>query len=441
MRIWIVLITMAIMISGCEVADSAKGENAQIEVDNLVADTADEVKTEPIVETVKETVGDEVSKAEPEAESSMKVETVKVEPAISEPVEDVAVEKATEPEKVEPAVAVAEISPEDVVVTVNGVEITEGQVAAKIEERMKMQATRMAASGREMSVDEADKMKMRLRPGVVDMMVEERVLRQKMEAKGIEVSEEEIDARIVEMAEQRGVALEDVEGELAKSGMTMEGLRSQLKMGLRVQKLVDLEMGSEGQVSEADAKKYYDENPKRFSTPDQTKASHILVKTEGLDEAGKEEAKKKIEDLLRQVKEGADFAEVAKANSDCPSGKQGGDLGFFARERMVKEFSDAAFSMQEDEISDIVETKFGYHIIKVTGKKEATTTSFEEAKEDIVSNLERRNKGEFWRKYRSELKSEAEIVWSEKEKAARAAAAKNRPGPPPRVAPAPTQNK
>lgn len=450
MRIWILLIAMAIMISGCEVADSTKGENAQVEVDKLVTDTvsepepessATEVEPEPSVTEVEKEAVSEAVEAEPEAENLMKVETVKVEPAISEPMKDVAVEKATEPDKVEPAVAVAEISPEDVVVTVNGVEITEGQVAAKIEERMKMQATRMAASGREMSVDEMDKMKTRLRPSVVDMMVEERILRQKMEAKGVEVSEEDVDTRIAEMAEQRGVALEDVEGELAKSGMTMEGLRSQLKMGLGVQKLVDLEIGSEATVTEEDARKYYDGNPKRFSTPDQVKASHILIKTEKLDDAGKEQAKQKMADLLKQVKEGADFAELAKANSECSSSKKGGDLGFFARERMVKEFSDAAFSMQEGDISDIVESKFGYHIIKVTGKKEAATTSYEEAKEGIVSNLERKNKGGFWRKYRADIKSEAEIVWSEKEKAAREAAAKNRPGPPPRVAPAPTQNK
>ena len=455
MRIWIVLITTAIMISGCEVSDSAKVEGSQAESDNLVADATEEVKVEPIVEAVEKTADEGVSRTEPEEENLLKVETIKVEPT-SEPAAEV-VEKA-----VEETVAEVESSADDIVATVNGVEITEGEISEKIDERMKARVSRMGVSGREMSADEMDKMKVRLRQSVVELMVEKRILQQKMESKGIAVNEEEIDARIAEMAEQRGVALGDIEGELAKSGMTMEGLRSQVKMGLGVQKLVDLEMGSEGQVSEAEAKKYYDENPKRFSAPEQVKASHILIKTEGLDEAGKAEARNKIEDLLKQVKEGTDFVELAKTNSDCPSGKRGGDLGFFARERMVKEFSDAAFSMQEGDVSDIVETKFGYHIIKVTGKKEASTTSYDEAKEDIISNLERQKKGEFWRKYRTDLKSEAEIVWSEKEKAVREEAerkreetrkkreeamkkpreeSKTKPGSPPKVTPVPSPDK
>lgn len=455
MRIWILLIAIAIMISGCEVTDSTSQEVNLIESEKPVAETVGEPETEPsATEVVKEAVSEAIE-TEPTTDSPMKVETVKVEPT-SKPVAEVA-EKA-----VKETVAEVESSADDIVATVNGVEITEGEISEKIDERMKAQVSRMGVSGREMSVDEMDKMKVRLRQSVVEMMVEKRILQQKMESKGIAVNEEEINARIAEMAEQRGVALEDIEGELAKSGMTMEGLRSQVKMGLGVQKLVDLEMGSEGQVSEAEAKKYYDENPKRFSAPEQVKASHILIKTEGLDEAGKAGARNKIEDLLKQVKEGTDFAELAKTNSDCPSGKRGGDLGFFARERMVKEFSDAAFSMQEGDVSDIVETKFGYHIIKVTGKKEASTTSYDEAKEDIVSNLERQKKGEFWRKYRTDLKSEAEIVWSEKEKAVREEAerkreetrrkreeamkkqreeSKTKPGSPPKVTPVPSPDK
>jgi peptidyl-prolyl cis-trans isomerase C len=451
MRIWILLIAMVIMISGCEVADSTSQEVMQVEAEKLAAETVSEPEAESSVKEVVEEKVSEAIEAEPAEESSIKVETVKVEPTS---------EKAAEvvKEAVEQAV-VAEVNPEEVVVTVNGVEITEGQVAAKVDERVKVQTARMSASGRQMPAADLDKMEMRLRPGVIDMMVEERLLRQKVEAKGVEVSEDDIDARVAEMAEQRNIALEEVEGELAKSGMTMEGLRRQIKMGLGIQKLVDLEMGAEGQISDEEAKKHYDDNVQRFSNPDQVEASHILIKTDKLDEAGKAEAKTKIEGLLVEVKGGADFAELAKEHSECPSGKsRGGDLGFFARERMVKEFSDAAFSMEEGAISDIVETKFGYHIIKVTGKKAASTTSYEEAKEGIVSNLERRKKGDFWRKYRTDLKTDAQIVWSEKEKAIREEAekkreearkrreeamkkqqeaAKNKPGSPPKVTPVP----
>lgn len=88
------------------------------------------------------------------------------------------------------------------------------------------------------------------------------------------------------------------------------------------------------------------------------RASHILVKSEGL-----------AQDILNQIKSGKDFAELAKKHSECPSGKRGGDLGFFTRGRMVKEFEDAAFGMESGQVSNPVKTQFGYHIIKVTETK------------------------------------------------------------------------
>ena len=90
----------------------------------------------------------------------------------------------------------------------------------------------------------------------------------------------------------------------------------------------------------------------------EVRASHILVKTEN-----------EASELLSQIKAGKDFAELAKAHSDCPSGQQGGDLGFFTRGRMVKEFEDAAFSMETGQVSEPVGTQFGFHLIKVTDKK------------------------------------------------------------------------
>ena len=90
----------------------------------------------------------------------------------------------------------------------------------------------------------------------------------------------------------------------------------------------------------------------------EVRASHILVKTEN-----------EANGLLGQIKAGKDFAELAKLHSECPSGKQGGDLGFFTRGRMVKEFEDAAFSMETGQVSEPVRTRFGYHLIKVTGKR------------------------------------------------------------------------
>ena len=93
---------------------------------------------------------------------------------------------------------------------------------------------------------------------------------------------------------------------------------------------------------------------------DQVTASHILVSTDGKD---KETAKAEIEALLAEIKGGADFAEIARAKSDCPSGSRGGDLGAFGRGMMVPEFEQAAFDLEPGAMSDVVETDFGYHLV------------------------------------------------------------------------------
>ncbi|MGE5814221.1 MAG: peptidylprolyl isomerase, partial [Acidobacteriota bacterium] len=139
-------------------------------------------------------------------------------------------------------------------------------------------------------------------------------------------------------------------------------------------------------VSPQDVRRYYDQNIDQFSTPEQVKASHVLIKVgPGKDDAA---AKKEAEDVLAQARAGTDFAELAKKYSEDESNaKNGGDLGLFGRGAMVKEFEDAAFSMQPGQISDVVKTQFGYHVIKVTEKKTAETRPFEQVKPQIEDQL------------------------------------------------------
>jgi peptidyl-prolyl cis-trans isomerase D len=133
--------------------------------------------------------------------------------------------------------------------------------------------------------------------------------------------------------------------------------------------------------------RYYNDNIQQYSTPEQVRASHILIKTTGKAEED-EAAKKKAEDLLAQVKKGADFAELAKKNSqDEGSAVKGGDLDFFPRGQMVAEFDKVAFTLQPGQISDLVKSQFGYHIIKVTDKRPATTKPLAEVRTQIEDQL------------------------------------------------------
>src|SRR5471030_2643171 len=124
-------------------------------------------------------------------------------------------------------------------------------------------------------------------------------------------------------------------------------------------------------IPPADVERAYNNGIEQYSTPEQVRASHILLKTEGKDDAA---VKAKAEDVLKQAKAGADFAELAnKYSEDEGSAKNGGDLDFFGRGRMVPEFDTAVFAMAPWQVSDLVKTQYGYHIIKMTDKKPGTT--------------------------------------------------------------------
>jgi peptidyl-prolyl cis-trans isomerase D len=139
------------------------------------------------------------------------------------------------------------------------------------------------------------------------------------------------------------------------------------------------------QVSPQDVQRNYEDNQQQYSTPEQVRASHILLKTEGKDDAA---VKKQAEDLLAKVKAGADFAQLAtKYSEDDASKVKGGDLDFFPKGQMVPEFDKAAFSMKVGEISPLVKTQYGYHIIKVTDKKPATTKSLDEVRAQIEDQI------------------------------------------------------
>ena len=138
-------------------------------------------------------------------------------------------------------------------------------------------------------------------------------------------------------------------------------------------------------VPPADIEREYNNNLEQYSTPEQVRASHILLKTEGKDDAA---VKAKAEELLKQARSGADFAELARKNSeDEASAKNGGDLDYFGKGRMVPEFDAAVFAMQPGQISDLVKTQYGYHIIKLVDKKPATTRPFAEVRQQLADQL------------------------------------------------------
>lgn len=145
-------------------------------------------------------------------------------------------------------------------------------------------------------------------------------------------------------------------------------------------------------VSDADIKSYYDQNAQRYATPEQRRASHILIAVnKNAPDADKAAAKAKAEQLLQQARKNpGDFAKLAKASSQDPgSAERGGDLGFFGKGMMVKPFEDAAFGLKQGEMSELVQSDFGFHIIQVTGIKPAAQKSLDEVRDEISAEIKK----------------------------------------------------
>jgi peptidyl-prolyl cis-trans isomerase C len=175
---------------------------------------------------------------------------------------------------------------------------------------------------------------------------------------------------------------------LKESGLTEKNLEEFARKEIYINNLIEKEIASKITISDADAKKFYDENIDKFKQPETVQASHILIGVDPKASADeKKKAKEKAEALLKRAKAGEDFATLAKDNSTCPSAPQGGNLGYFSKGQMVPAFETVAFSLKPGEISDVVETQFGFHIIKVIDKKPAGTVPFSDAKKEIINYL------------------------------------------------------
>ncbi len=170
------------------------------------------------------------------------------------------------------------------------------------------------------------------------------------------------------------------------------------------------EPGGTPQVSDAEIQQYYTQHQKDYQVDDQAKVRHILIKVDnGADAKADAAAKAKAEDILKQIKAGGNFADLAKKNSDDPGSKeQGGELGFLKRGATVPEFDQAAFSLAPGQTSGLVKTKFGYHILQVEEKQTAHTRPLDEVKPNILALLTRQKEGAQEQAYAQQLASEAQ---------------------------------
>jgi peptidyl-prolyl cis-trans isomerase C len=245
---------------------------------------------------------------------------------------------------------------------------------------------------------------------VLDQIVGYKLLQQEAKARNVAVPDAEVEARIGEIKKQ--FPSEDVFMQtLIERKMTLEQIRADARQDMAIGKMIEAEIATRAAVKPEQVQEFYEKNPDQFKQGERVRASHILVSVpEGADAAAKTQARTKAEQLLKDVKAGKDFAALAKEHSQDPgSAVNGGDLGFFEQGQMVGPFNDAAFSMQPGATSDLVETQFGYHIIRVAEKQAARTIPLDDVRPQVEQFLQNRNREEQTEAFVKGLRSKGKV--------------------------------
>ena len=363
----------------------------------------------------------------------------------------------------------AEVAPPDTLaVTVNGHDIMESDLKRVFDDVVKRRMR-----GRTLSPEQMAERFQRYRSQLVDMMIENRLLDEEVEKAGVTLTDEELAEKMNKQVQVyltvNGLTREMLDERFrAQSGSSLDEVIAQdlaspmFRQTSLQNMMIEKKFADKLEMTDEQIEEEYNRNRQRvFEQPAQVKASHILIKTDQAvrevelatskkindikaqletdeqtpDPAAKEalekeieaaraesereleeikaKAKEKLEAVLVEVKKpDADFAALAKEHSECPSKDRGGDLGFFPRTgKMVEPFAAAAFALEVGDISDIVETRFGYHIIKVTDKKEAKTSTLDEVRDVIVESLRQREVMKLRREHGEELRKVATIVY------------------------------
>ena len=247
---------------------------------------------------------------------------------------------------------------------------------------------------------------------VLDRLIDLELLYQDSTGRAI-VVEDYVLKKDMKEFKQRFKSREEFEKYLKEYNLTEDELLEQFRSRRTIQDLRNIlrqEMAAKVKVSDADARAFYDRNIDKFQHPAQIRVSHILIAvSQNADEAEKKKAREKIESIQKQLKNGADFADLARKESQCESRNRGGDLGFFPGGRMVKPFDDAAFKLKPGEMSGIVETRYGYHIIKMQDKRPAGPVPFDEVKDKIKRYLAQVQIEQMYADYLKQLRKKADI--------------------------------
>ncbi len=219
---------------------------------------------------------------------------------------------------------------------------------------------------------------------ILDRLIEEKLVDQQCKKLSIKVSTRDIDTAIEKVKKVNAITDEQLKRALMAEGLSWEDYRQKLREQIRRAKLISRVVHKEITVDEEGLKRFYIQHIERFKKPDQIRASHILIMIpQDADDLLVEALRQKGERISERLRRGENFGELARLHSDDASAKDGGDLGFFKGGELLPEFERVTLNLQPGQISGLVRTKIGFHIIKVTARKEGPVIPFEELTEKI----------------------------------------------------------
>jgi peptidyl-prolyl cis-trans isomerase C len=293
----------------------------------------------------------------------------------------------------------AQVSPTDTVLTVNDQPVYSWEIGLLVPQIQQEMARQGMQPEQEMVIQAA-----------MQRVVDSKLLAQEARRMEMEPDRQRV-AQTMAQIEQQAGGREKLNEALGQLGMTYAMLEASVVESDLVQVFIQTKIDPLISVTPEDVESYYNENPQMFQQPEQVHARHILTRADAdATEVTRAAAQAKAAAARKRALAGEDFATLAIELSEGPSAPQGGDLGFFGRQQMVAPFADAAFALDVGQISEVVETQFGYHVIKVEEKRPASTMSLDQVREPLEQMLRQNQGGEATSKILDELASSATVT-------------------------------
>ncbi len=287
------------------------------------------------------------------------------------------------------------------IASVNGKAIPKSQY----ERMLSVFKKRAAHKGRPLNGQELTAIKHR----ILENLIDSELLYQQSQKQGIKVADQVVNQRI-DAIKKRFPDEKAFKQVMEKMHVSEKEFRAEIQRALAIRQLLDTDVRRKIRITEEESKKYYNNNLNMFKRQEEVKVSQIWIKvTPGTEESKKNQALKKIEMIQQKLNKGEDFGKLAKAYSEGPSARRGGTLGYFKRGQMLKPIENAAFALNVGEVSGIIETRVGYHLIKVIDKKPAGTVPFKEVRPMIEKQLKREKEKTEIQSYIENLKKSAKI--------------------------------